>query len=271
MTTATATTGTTSSEAGALRLRVERRGDRSVVTQAEGHVPYAARVVPGRAGWARVVLVQTIAGPLAGDRATIDVEVGPGAALELVGNAATLAFPSPASDELSLAPARHDARMRLGEGARVAWLPQPVILAAGCIFEATVELELAAGAAAVTRELVVLGRHGEEPGRYRSRLRCELDGRPLLHDEVRVPGDTPVDLDGAAAYGSIALLGLDAEPADPQELALAGPGRVLRALAPEAATLHARIAAIEAAWLDELAARAPRRELTPAHPGPGPV
>jgi urease accessory protein len=252
MTTATATTtGTTSSEAGALRLRVERRGDRSVVTHAEGHVPYAARVVPGRAGWARVVLVQTIAGPLAGDRATIDVEVGPGAALELTGNAATLAFPC-------AQPARHETRLRIAEDARVAWLPQPLILAAGCNLEAAVELELAASATAVTRELVVLGRHGEEPGRYRSRLRCELDGRPLFHDEVHVPGDTPVDLDGAAAYGSLALLGLEAEPADPEELALAGPGRVLRALAPEAATLHARLAAAEAAWLDELDARAPR-------------
>ena len=39
------------------------------------------------------MLVQTIAGPLAGDRAAIEVEVGPGAALELTGNAATLAFP----------------------------------------------------------------------------------------------------------------------------------------------------------------------------------
>ena len=47
-------------------------------------MPYAARVVPGREGWARVVLVQTIAGPLAGDRASDRVEVGPGAALELV-------------------------------------------------------------------------------------------------------------------------------------------------------------------------------------------
>ena len=147
--------------------------------------------------------------------------------------------------------------MRLDEGARFAWLPQPLILAAGCDLEASVELELAAGAAAVTRELVVLGRHGEQPGRYRSRLRCELDGAPLLHDEVRLPGDTPVDLDGARAYGSLALLGLEPEPADPEELALAGPGRVLRALAPEAATLHARLAAAEAAWLDELDARAP--------------
>ena len=65
--------------------------------------------------------------------------------------------------------------------------PQPLILAAGCDLDASLELELAPGAAAVTRELVVLGRHGEEPGRYRSRLRAELAGAPLLHDEVHLP------------------------------------------------------------------------------------
>jgi urease accessory protein len=247
MTTATpTTTATTSSEAGALRLRVERRGERSVVTHAQGHVPYAPRVVPGRDGWARVVLVQTIAGPLAGDRATIDVDVGPGAALEVVGNAATLAFPC-------VEPAHHDVRLRVAGSGRIAWLPQALILSAGCDLETSVELALDAGAAAVTRELVVLGRHGEQAGRYRSRLRCELDGTPLLHDEVRLPGDTPVDLDGAGAYGSLALLGLESGPGDPEELALAGPGRVLRALAPDAAPLHARLAAAEAAWLDCLA------------------
>jgi urease accessory protein len=247
MTTATSTTnGTTSSHAGALRLRVERRGGRPVVTLAEGHVPYAARVVPGRDGWARVVLVQTIAGPLAGDRTRVEVDVGPGAAVELTANAATLAFPA-------AEPARHDVRLRVAEGGRVAWLPQPLILGAGCDLEASLELELSEGAAAVTRELVVLGRHGEEPGRYRSRVRAELRGSPLLHDEVRLPGDTPVDLDGARAYGSLALLGLEAEPADRDELALAGPGRVLRALAPDAATLAARLAAAETAWLAALA------------------
>ena len=136
--------------------------------------------------------------------------------------------------------------------------PQPLILAAGCNLEASVELELAAGAAAVTRELVVLGRHGEQPGRYRSRLRCELGGAPLLHDEVRLPGDTPVDLDGAGAYGSLALLGLSGEPADAEELELAGPGKVLRALAPDAATLHARLAAAERAWLEKVDARTAR-------------
>jgi urease accessory protein len=237
------TTGTRSRHAGALRLRVEARGGRSVVTHAEGHEPYAARVVPGRDGWARVVLVQTIAGPLGGDSVTVDVDVGPGAALELTANAATLAYPGSET-------ARQDVRVRV-EG-RLAWLPQPLILAAGCDLDASLELDLAPGAAALTRELVVLGRHGEQPGRYRSRLRAELDGRPLLHDAIHLPAASPVELDGARAYGSLALLGVEAARAGPDELAPAGPGGVLRALGAEAADVQARLAPAQAAWLEAL-------------------
>ena len=36
------TTATTSSHTGVLRLRAEWRGDRTVMTEIEGHVPYAA-------------------------------------------------------------------------------------------------------------------------------------------------------------------------------------------------------------------------------------
>ena len=235
---------------------MERRGERSSVVEARGHVPYAARLTPAGPGWARVVLVQTIAGPLAGDRTALEVEVRPGAALEVVGNAATLAFPCSE-------PARHEVRIRLGRDARLAWLPEPLILASGCDLEASVELELATDAAALTRELVVLGRHGEDAGRYRSSLRCELDGAPLLHDAVELEQagvglSSPAVLAEAAAFASVALLGIRPDPADPDELALAGPGAVLRALGPDAASLHARVAPVEAAYKSTLASRASR-------------
>ncbi len=247
-------TTTSASQSGALRLRVERRGERSVLAEAAGHIPYAAREVPGRHGWLRLVLVQTVAGPLAGDSTWIDVEVGEGAALELVGNGATVALPS-------VEPAHHDVRIRVGRGARFAWLPEPLVLTAGCDFEASLELELEEGAAALMREQVVLGRFGETPGRYRSHVRCELGDRPLLHDEIRIDGREQASaavLDGASAFGSLALFGLAPEAvADPEELRLAGPGRVLRALAPEAATLRARLAVAEAAWRGALARGTP--------------
>jgi urease accessory protein len=223
-----------------------------VLARVEGHVPYAARVVMSRSGRLRVVLVQTIAGPLSGDRTTIEVDVGRDAAVEVVGNAATLALPCHR-------PALHQVRLHLRPGARLAWLPEPLILAAGCDLDASVELELEQGAAAVTRELVVLGRHGEEPGSYRSRLRCELDGTALLQDAVQLGGPdrtaiaSAAVLDGASAFGSLALLGLNPElAADPEELRLEGAGRLLRGLAAEAAALGARLASAQTAWLAEL-------------------
>ena len=247
----TITTSTRTSQAGCLRLRVERRGGRSALVRAEGHVPYAARLAHGGDGVARVVLVQTVAGPLAGDRTTVEIEVGEGAALEVRTNAATLAFPASSA-------ARHEVRAQLEPGSRLAWLPEPLILAAGCELESTVELTLGAGAAAVTRELVVLGRHGEEAGRYESELRCELEGRPLLHEAVRIDADgfariSPAILSGAGAFASLALLGAEPEfPAGPGELTLAGPGRVLRALAPGVAALRSEIADVEARYLGAL-------------------
>jgi urease accessory protein len=243
---------TTSTRTSGLHLALERRGGRTAVARAEGQVPYAARVAAGRPGWARVVLVQTIAGPLAGDRISVEIDVGPGAAVEVVGNAAMLAYPA-------AAPARHEVKICVGEDARLAWLPEPLILAASCDLDGSVELELAAGAAAVTRELVVLGRHGELPGAYRSTLRCEVDGRPLLHDAITIDRDaviasSPAVLDGNRAFGSLALLGAtSAEAVDRDELALAGPGRVLRVLAGDAATLRARLAPAELVYLGALA------------------
>jgi urease accessory protein len=218
-----------------------------VLVEAEGHVPYAPRLVAAPPGWTRVVLVQTVAGPLAGDHTTVDVAVGPGAALELVTNAATLAYPA-------ALPARQEVRVRVGAGARFVWAPALLILAAGCDFDSLLELDLEAGAAVCTRELVVLGRHGEASGRYRSRFRCELEGRPLLHEGVEIDPEGIAEsssalLAGARAFASVAVLGVDAErPPGPGELELAGPGRVLRALARDAAALSAEIAPVEAAY-----------------------
>jgi urease accessory protein len=235
------TTTTTTSTSGSLRLRVEERGGRSALVRVEGHVPYAARPAPARDGWARAVLVQTIAGPLAGDRTVVEVDIGAGAALELGTNAATLAYPAASA-------ARHELRVRLGEDARFAWRPEPLILAAGCDLEARVELELAPGAAAFTREVVILGRAGETPGSYHLTLRCELDGEPLLHEAVEI-GDvhgSGAVLAGARAFASLALLGAEGSGG----LELAGPGRVLRALAASTADLD--FAATEADWLAAL-------------------
>jgi urease accessory protein len=211
------------------------------VARAAGHVPYAPRAAPAPPGWARVVLVQTVAGPLGGDRLELDVDVAAGARLLLQTNAATVALPGEG-------PACQRLRFRLGRCARLAWLPEPLVLAGGCDLRTRTELELAEEAAALVGELVVLGRHGEPSGALRATLRCEQAGRLLLHDEVTVDAavGSPAVLGDARAVGSLALLGL-ALPLDPDELALAGPGRLLRVSGRDAAALRRRLDAAAAA------------------------
>jgi urease accessory protein len=234
---------TTATE-GRLFVRVERRGGRSVVTESSGHVPLAARQV----GDGHVVLVQTAAGPLAGDRLALEVVVGPGATLDLTSTAATLAYPADRAAALEV-------RLRVAGGGRLAWLPEPLILAAGCDLAASVELELADGAAALVREVVVLGRHGETAGRYRGEFRCDLAGAPLLRESVVLDGHSPVTasplvLGGARAYATLALLGVRPLAAPGEgELELAGPGRLLRALGADA---QARVARAEPAYREAL-------------------
>ena len=224
-----------------------------MVTRCSGQVPLAARILPAPPGRARVVLVQTAASILSGDRIGIEIEIGAGAALELTTTSATVAYPAhaPASQTLDCSVAR---------GGRFAWLPEPLVLARGCDLSLRVEIRLETDAAALVREFVVLGRHGEHPGRCTSVLSCTLEGAPLLRDSIVIDPttrDSRLQLDGAAVFLSLALLGRRRHQAPlPGELDLAGPGHVCRALGRDAASVSRTLAALEPAyagalWRDE--------------------
>ena len=62
-------------------------------------------------------------------------------------------------------------------------------------------MDLAAGAALVLRDEVVLGRHGERGGSCRTRLRADLAGAPLLRHELDVSGTDEVSLGPAVLVG----------------------------------------------------------------------
>lgn len=245
----------TSAMRGAVQVTARRRGDATVVTVCAGSVPLAPRVVPaGRPSWAAVALVQTAAGPLAGDELDVDVDVGPGAALEIFGVAATIAMPAARA-------AVQRVRCSVGGAGRLWWRGAPLVLAAGCRLESLLDLELDAGAVALTEEAVVLGRTGEEPGAFHGILRCDLDGTPLLRDEIRVGGAhrSPAVLGAARAYGGLSLLGVRGDG----PLQLAGPGTVARVVATDSAELAARLdaerGALAAALDDPYANLAPGR------------
>lgn len=125
------------------------------------------------------MLVQSRASLLSGDDVVVRIEVGRGAGLEIVELGATIA-----NNVRGGPPARVRVTVVLAEQARLVWLAAPLIASAGCALDRQMRVEVAGGARALLGESIVLGRHGEEPGRVNSRTRITLDGLPLVDETV---------------------------------------------------------------------------------------
>jgi urease accessory protein len=194
-----------------------------------------ARLAPRVIAPGRAVLVPTQAGPLDGDHDLIRLHVGPGATLVMEPIAATLALPGRSRLEL---------HATVEAGGRLLLDEPPLIVAEGAHVTRRVRLELAGDAIAAVRDVVVLGRSGEGPGRLDSELRATLAGRPLLHDAIRIQGgDEFVALaPGHRVAGTIALLGIRDEPE------LAGPGALRRATGPDVPSVEAALERVWARW-----------------------
>jgi urease accessory protein len=81
-------------------------------------------------------------------------------------------------------PATLSTYVRVGRDARLVWLGEPLIAAAGCRVERSTRVDLAPGAVALLREALVLGRDGEEPGEARAHTRITLEGRPVVEETL---------------------------------------------------------------------------------------
>jgi len=163
---------------------------------------------------ARVCLVPEGALLLAGDEIEIRVSVGAGAALELVEPGGTVAY------DMRGGHARWDVEMQVATGATLVWGAEPFVVAEGADVRRTTRLDLAADARVVLRETLVLGRHGEQPGRLAQRLDVTGPGwSPVLVEELAVDGrSAPGILGDHRVVSSVLALGL----ALPEEAAPAG-------------------------------------------------
>jgi urease accessory protein len=183
-------------------------------------------------GAAVVHLVGGAAGPLAGDRLTLTVDVAEGAAVEIRSVAATVALPGRTDDWSTLT-----TRITVGPNATLRWFPEPLIAAAGCRHVSRAEIELASSARLLWRDELVCGRHGELPGDLRSELHVRYAGSPLLaHDLAVGPAADgwagPAVLGGAKAAGSLLTVNLPhPEAVDGTTMPLAGPGVLTVAVA----------------------------------------
>ncbi|WP_248961058.1 urease accessory protein UreD [Sphaerisporangium perillae] len=235
-------------------MGTELVGGRTVLGTLRSDPPLTLR----QTGHGTVHLVSTAAGPLGGDRLELAVDVAPHTTLEIASVASTLVLPGN-GESLTVVEAR------VGAGATLRYAPEPTVLAAGCAHRMVVRLVLEEGASVSWREEIVFGRYGERPGTCHSRFDATIGGVPLLRQEF-VVGDPAVDgspavYGDARCVGSVLLAGPafghpgpgnGGRPGNPRGhasviaegcavLPLAGPGTLVSALAPDAATLRARL------------------------------
>lgn len=162
------------------------------------------------------VLINTAGGLTGGDRLATEVEVGPDAAATITTQACERIYRSTGD--------RAEATnvLRVGAGARLAWLPQETILFDGGRLSRRLEVELEGDAKLVAVEAVLFGRAamGEtvRSGFLQDRWRIRRDGRLIFADDFRVEGDVaarlaaPTALGGRLAVATVLYAGAQAEP-----------------------------------------------------------
>jgi urease accessory protein len=124
-------------------------------------------------------LVGTAAGPLAHDDLSVWLRLRPGARAGLAATGASLA-----QGRGQRAAAALSIRADLADGADLVADPGTLVVCRGSRVDVRVELTLGAGAAVQWRELIVLGRTGEPPGRATLRWDVTRLGRPVLRQFV---------------------------------------------------------------------------------------
>ncbi|MCC0030663.1 MAG: urease accessory protein UreD [Brucellaceae bacterium] len=170
------------------RLAVRRRDGATVLRTLfqEGAAKIRLPRKPGEAGL-EAVLINTAGGLTGGDALRWDVEAGEGTELSLTTQACEKVY------RASEGTARADVRLDLGEGARVAWLPQETILFDGASLARTLEVDMAANATLLAVEAAIFGRtaRGEivRDLHFQDRWRIRCAGRLIHGEDQRIDGD----------------------------------------------------------------------------------
>lgn len=196
---------------------------------------------------ARVALTAGTAGPLGGDHYQLDVHVGAGSTLVLTEVSHMLVLPG-----IGGAQSRMNVRITVDEDATFVWWAEPIIAAHRCHHRHDVRIALSRSARMILREEMLLGRHGEVPGDFSSRLRITSDGLPIYDQDLSF-GPLAEGCDGAAVLGGNGAAGsilavdpdwsagdLTARPyhRDAAITPLAGPGVAIGAVATDSLALR---------------------------------
>jgi urease accessory protein len=159
-----------------------------------------------RTGPSMVHLVATAFGPLGGDDVEISLVVEDGARLLVRSVAAAIALPArgglvPSTQRITASVA---GVLDLGL--------EPTVVAAGAHHRAELTADVGPTGVLTATEQVLLGRTGEEPGRWTGTVRVVREGVPVLHTTVGLGPGEPAWLPPVAprAYASTVHIGSDA-------------------------------------------------------------
>jgi urease accessory protein len=144
-----------------------------------------------------VCVVGSAAGPLAGDRIDLDVEVRRDATAALIATGASLA------QGRSGIAGRLRTTVTVAEGARLTGEPAPLIACAGSAVEAELDIRLAGTATLRWREMLVLGRLGESPGEVILDWRVTREGWPVLRQRIDLTSPALLRWPGMLAEASV--------------------------------------------------------------------
>ncbi|HEU5475437.1 MAG TPA: urease accessory protein UreD [Actinophytocola sp.] len=169
-----------------LAVELDGRGH-SVIRRLRSAAPLTLMPDRDRGAAAVVRLLNSAAAPLAGDDLELTVRVGAGARLELLGVAATLALPGHRFE-----PSRFRLTLDLGAGAEMSYLPEPTVVTGRARHRSVLRAELAGAAGLRCREVLVLGRTGERPGRLTTETHVCRAGVPVLRQCLEI-GDEVLD------------------------------------------------------------------------------
>lgn len=179
-------------------------------------------------GGARISLVPEGALLLDGDAVSLRIEVGEEADLHVVEPAGTVAY------DMRGGSGTWEVAVDVAAGGTLIWDSEPFVAAAGSDTTWTARITLAEGARLRWRETLVLGRHGESPGRLRHSLAVHRrDGSPVLVDSLDLGPGSVGALGGHRVIGSTLLIGLDEPHMTGTRFVLESGGAIVRSLAHE--------------------------------------
>lgn len=238
-----------------VRIAIAASEPRALVTLVGATI--VPRLVERDARSAHVALVAGGALLLGGDRVDIAIAVGDGCTLDLEDVGGTVAY---SADGVACF---WDVEIDVGAGARLTWNGLPLIVAEGANVHRNLRMRLGAGASALVRESIVLGRSGERGGRLRLHTSVRDGDGPVVEEALDADGAHPVPgVLGAHRVLDTILCAGDRPPPVRVDgvtvMALEAPGATARYLGD-----HAHSSPLAAVWRDWSAAPAAEERGTP--------